>query len=214
MKKQKVTTTVHFIFDQSGSMGSILTPTIKGFNEYVKGLQSSKEKFKMTLTLFNDQGSVTPFTNLPIKQVEPLTEKTYIPSGGTPLYDAVVDSVEKLHEQIENSKEPVIVAIMTDGEENASQRHTEKCLKDLVEKLQNKGNWTFLYMGANQDAWMNASRMGIYQGNAMNWQASAEGADTMFKSMAVSSANYASLNNQRSAGNYTVKDFFKPEEQK
>ncbi len=206
MKNKKVSTLVHFILDQSGSMGSILNPTITGFNEYLNGLKTSKNKFRFSLTLFDSQKTEQRYVNVPVGEVKPLNTETFLPGAMTPLYDAVIESVESLHAGLKKSKDPVIVAIMTDGEENSSTKHTEKCLKDLVEKLQNKGNWTFVYMGANQDAWANAQKYGIHAGNTMSWNSTTTGTADAFRGMAMSTANYAaSLNN---GGDYSVKSFF------
>ena len=217
MKKQKVSTLVHFILDASGSMGSILYPTINGFNEYVQGLKTSKDKFRFSLTLFDSLKVEQRYTNVPIKEVQPLNEDTFRPGAATPLYDAVIDSVEKLYEEVKKSKDPIIVAIMTDGEENSSVNHDAKCLKDLVERLQSKGNWTFVYMGANQDAWANAASYGIAAGNTMSWNSTAAGTQDAFRGMAMSTANYSASISGGGAGggsSYSVKNFFKPEDVK
>jgi hypothetical protein len=46
----------------------------------------------------------------------------------------------------------VIVAIMTDGMENASSEWRRPDVKALVEQQTNQFAWEFLYMGADQDA--------------------------------------------------------------
>ena len=46
----------------------------------------------------------------------------------------------------------VIVAVMTDGYENASQEWTHPAIKALVEQQTKDYAWQFLYMGADQDA--------------------------------------------------------------
>ena len=46
----------------------------------------------------------------------------------------------------------IIVAVMTDGYENASQEWTHPAIKALVEQQTKDYAWQFLYMGADQDA--------------------------------------------------------------
>ncbi|HSK34485.1 MAG TPA: VWA domain-containing protein, partial [Propionicimonas sp.] len=46
----------------------------------------------------------------------------------------------------------VVVAIMTDGMENASREFTHAAIKALVTQQEQAYNWQFLYMGADQDA--------------------------------------------------------------
>ena len=45
-------------------------------------------------------------------------------------------------------------------------------------------------MGANQDAWDNASKMGISIGNTMSWNSTAAGTKNAFRGLAQASAMY------------------------
>lgn len=184
------TTVVNFILDETGSMGSIKNETISGFNEYINGLKKNKKgKILFTLTKFDSEGLRTPYLLTDIAKVEPLSEKTYQPGSMTPLYDAVVETVEKVADKIKVN-EASLVIIMTDGEENASKKHNERCLRDLIEKLQGKGNWTFAFLGANQNSWATARNWGIPMGNISNWQATSQGTQDVFRSSTVANLNY------------------------
>lgn len=199
--KERNSTLIHFILDKSGSMDAVLDATISGFNEYLTTLKKSKEDVRFSLTLFDTISIDTPYVNVPVKKVKPLSRDTYNPTGGTPLYDAVVDSVEALYEEIGDAKKTgVVITIMTDGEENSSRKHTQECLKKLVKKLEKKGNWTFAYMGANQDAWANAAAFGISAGNTMSWESSERGTDDAFRGVAMASMNYAAYAGGGGAG--------------
>ena len=66
----------------------------------------------------------------------------------------------------------VLVTIITDGMENASQEYSGKAVKELVSRQREKG-WTFAYIGANQDAVEVARDLNI--SNALNFDASPEG---------------------------------------
>lgn len=186
-------TIVNFILDKSGSMDMIKSDVIGGFNSYLKELQKQKGSVLFTLTLFDTESIETPYLLTPIKEVKPLTDKTYRPAGMTNLYDASVDTIEQIAERVSEmkGKNAVVVTIMTDGQENASHKHDQKCLQDLIKKLEKKGNWTFAFMGANQDAWLTAQSMGISASNAMSWQASGVGGQSAFRSLAKSTNNYA-----------------------
>lgn len=190
-----LTTVVNFILDNTGSMASIKDSTITGFNEYVSSLKQKtrKGKFLFTLTKFNSNLIETPYVATPIQKVEELDKNTYQPNGMTPLYDACVDTIESVAKKVEKMEGPVAVLtiIMTDGEENASQREDEQCLANLIGKLQKQGNWTFIFLGANQDSWEKAQRLGIHAGNAMNWQSTNIGTRSAMNIMAASTANYS-----------------------
>lgn len=208
--KKKIETLVHVILDRSGSMNSVLDSTINGFNEYLTTLKKSKDSIRFSLTLFDTQGIDTLYSDVSVKNVKPLNKETYVPRAMTPLYDAVVDSVEELYKTVQDKKMAVVVVIMTDGEENSSTKHDEKCLRELIEKLQAKGNWTFTYMGANQDAWANAAKYGIAAGNVMAWASTDVGTMTAFRGLAAATANYsASVSQNPSLSTTQTKDFFK-----
>jgi len=218
MKKnnKQVKTLVHFLLDKSGSMSAVKDATLKGFNAYIDELKQSKENIHFSLTLFDTMSIETPYTDIPVHDIPQLTAHSYRPHGGTPLYDAVVESVEDLHKKIKDQKDTaVVVAIMTDGMENASTKHTRSCLKKLVKKLEKKGNWTFAYMGANQDAWANAESYGIAAGNTMSWQSTDRGTESAFRGVAMASSNYAmyaaSAGGGGSGGVKNTKNFFTPE---
>ena len=55
----------------------------------------------------------------------------------------------------------VIVAIMTDGLENASKEWTGASIKALVSQQSNTWGWTFMYMGADQDAVEVGAALGV-----------------------------------------------------
>jgi len=176
-------------------MESIRKDVIGGFNAYIKELKDGENSkdILFTLTLFDTVSIDTPYLLTPIKDVKPLDNKTYRPNGGTPLYDAAVETIENIVERVNEMKgrKAVVVTIMTDGEENSSVKHDEKCLKDLIKKLEQRGNWTFTFMGANQDAWQTAQSFGIARGNSLSWEASSLGSTTALRSLAQNTAFYA-----------------------
>lgn len=137
-----------FLLDRSGSMESCIDDTIEGFNTFVE----SQKEFggTMTLCLFDHEFN-TVYEKVPIDQVNPLTRDTYVPRGGTALHDAM-GQVLKM-----NLSDDVMVIILTDGEENSSNKYTAAHVKDLVDTKP----WKFVYLGANQDAVLTAQGLGI-----------------------------------------------------
>ena len=103
----------------------------------------------------------------PITQVNDLTKDDYCPNGCTPLYDAMGKSLTALEKKV-TEDDQVLVTIITDGMENSSREYSGAMICELVKRLRSKG-WTFVYIGANQDAVKVAKRMNI--DNAMNFQA-------------------------------------------
>ena len=137
-----------FLLDRSGSMESCIDDTIEGFNTFVE----SQKEFggTMTLCLFDHEFN-TVYEKVPIDQVNPLNNETYVPRGGTALHDAM-GQVLKM-----NLSDEVMVIILTDGEENSSSKYTAAHVKDLVDTKP----WKFVYLGANQDAVLTAQGLGI-----------------------------------------------------
>lgn len=188
----KKTTLVNFILDKSGSMEIIANDIIGGFNRYLKDLQKRKEKILFTLTVF-DSSYHRIYTALDIKKIEPLSENNYRPNGNTALYDAAVETIEAICKEVKKmeDKPKVLTVVMTDGEENSSIKHNQKCYRDLIKELEDEDNYTFVYLGANQDSWANASAMGYSSlGNVDNWQANAKGVQAAFNNL---SANTIAL---------------------
>jgi len=93
--------------------------------------------------------------------------------------------------------------------ENSSTKHNQDCLKDLVSKLKKEGNWTFVFLGANQDSWATGNLIGVDAGNVANF-------DTVnikraFVNLAGNTANYAaSMMSVANTGStmLNTKDFF------
>ena len=63
----------------------------------------------------------------------------------------------------------VIVAIMTDGMENASKEWTGASIKALVSQQTDVWGWTFMYMGADQDAVEVGTSLGIAADHAVTY---------------------------------------------
>lgn len=182
---KKGTTIVNIVLDQSGSMQDCKAGTIEGFNSYIKKLRKEDANVLVSLTLFNI-GVEKRYSLVPVSEVKLLNNENYNPDNGTALWDAAVDSTEECYERtkemIEN-KPAILSVIITDGEENSSTRHDRQCMNDLVEKLKAEGNWSFVYMGANQDAWSNASQVSMDLGNVANIQASNVGMKKSFNAV-------------------------------
>lgn len=190
MAKTKERILINFILDKSGSMGSVCDATISGVNEYLLSLKNDKKnKYDITLTMFDTE--VTKYcVAQPMEDVKELDRTSYNPDGMTALYDAVCMTIKETEEKAKkNSK--VLNVIMTDGEENSSKEYTQKEMKEKIEQLQKK-NWTFVFLGANQDSWATAQKFGISQQNAANYNVSASGIKAVSRTLTSATLNYSS----------------------
>ena len=63
----------------------------------------------------------------------------------------------------------ILCVIITDGHENASQEFSLETIKKLISEKEEQGNWTFVYLGADLEAW---SGMGFHAGNVAQYDLS------------------------------------------
>jgi len=167
-------TLVGVVLDESGSMGNVTDSTIEGFNEYLQELQNNKaDEAAVTLTKFNSKASIV-YELQPVDQVRPLSRKTYYPSGMTALYDAIAYTVNHLETEVRDG-DRVVITVLTDGHENSSRETTRDQVLALIDRKEKQGNWTFVYLGADQDA-MTAQRasssIGIAVANTVSYDKS------------------------------------------
>ncbi len=144
------------ILDESGSMSSIKKTIISGFNEVVETVRGVAEQYpeqehRISLVSFNGLGIKTIHQSELAKELKSIDDAKYQPAASTPLYDAMGEGITTLRKEVEkHQKYNVLVTILTDGEENASQEYDGKAIKAIIEELKDK-NWTFTYIGANHD---------------------------------------------------------------
>lgn len=192
-------TLVYVILDESGSMEAVRDATIDGFNEYINELKVSKGRKKINVTLNKfDRAMMNPnepvvrsvFTETPVDEVPELTREAYVPRGSTPLYDAIGSTLADVKER---KKDRVLFVIITDGYENSSSEYNRDKIRDMVKEREDRGNWTFVYLGANQDAFAVGNQFGMKVGNTMNYSADQAGVKTMFRDVAMASSAYLSV---------------------
>lgn len=157
-KTKKSVTHVFMIVDKSGSMTSLKTDVIGGFNEYVHSLSHDKEhEYSITAVLFDTRVSRYCEAKAP-DDVPALDAKSYNPNGFTALHDAVGFTIGNV--TYVNPNDKVLVVIMTDGQENASREETTASVRDKVADRGKQG-WEFLYIGQGLDTWAQSRDMGI-----------------------------------------------------
>lgn len=146
-------THVYFLLDRSGSMQSIQTDTEGGFAAFIEEQRAGEGTCLVTLAQFDDDYEVV-YSGTPVQDAPPLDLR---PRGMTALLDAMgrlITSAGADLAALPEERRPgtVIVAVMTDGMENASREWTHPAIKALVEQQTRDYGWQFLYMGADQDA--------------------------------------------------------------
>jgi hypothetical protein len=200
-KAGKNGTLIAIVLDESGSMNSCWDTTIIGFNEFVNGQKASEATAGagyLTLVKFEGGKVDTVYHNRPLSEVPALDKNTYRPAGGTNLLDAIGDTINNVNSVLAGNKKKdrpgVIITIMTDGEENSSRRFNNQQIKDMVAAAE-AADWTFVFLGANIDAFSVGSTFGMGLSNSVNYSTANMGA-----TMASVSASTTRMRMAKSAG--------------
>jgi hypothetical protein len=163
-------THLYFLLDRSGSMHSIRTDTMGGFDAFVDEQRAAPGDCRVTLAQFDDTYEEV-YADRDLAGVPPL-ELT--PRGSTALLDALGRLVTVAGERLAALPEKqrpgsVIVGVMTDGQENASREWTHPRIKQLIDQQSRDYGWQFLYLGADQDAIEEGAKMGFAASKSMTY---------------------------------------------
>lgn len=190
-----------FVLDETGSMQVVKGQTISGFNEYVKTLRAEKNAgdMRFTLTTFNSARVRIVHDGVKLDKVELLTGDNYNPASLTPLYDAIGQAIRS----IEGKKGNVLIIIQTDGQENYSKEFTRDRIFSLIAEKKRAG-WTFVFLGADQDAWATGFALGLDKGNVMSYDS--DDTEKAFRVTATGTVSYS-----RSGGGQTSSFFVEDE---
>ena len=178
-----------FILDKSGSMSGLESDTIGGFNAMIEKQKKVDGKCYVSTVLFSNEAQVI-HDRVDISEVKPMTEKEYYVDGCTALLDALGGAIHHIgnvhkYARPEDVPEHTIFVITTDGMENASRRYTDRKVKEMIKKEEEKYGWEFLFLAANIDAVETAERYGIRRERAANYRATKEGTNAMYDCMSV-----------------------------
>ncbi len=167
-------TEITLILDRSGSMQTIADDAIGGFNAFLAAQrrEPGSDTTRLTLVLFDDQYEV-PYKSIPLPEVPDLTTATFLPRGSTALLDAIGRTLAKMTRSFaarpdETKPGKVIIAILTDGHENASHEYTKLHIADLISEKRAQG-WEFIFLAADQDAIATAATLRIPAEDAVNF---------------------------------------------
>ena len=205
------TTHIVVLLDRSGSMENIAADVVGGYNTFIRDQREAGADATVTLVQFDSQDPhEVVYESLTIADVPKLTSKTFIPRGGTPLFDATGKLVARIREQRAldtrptNEQPDVVFVTITDGEENESTEFTLQQLRQLTANCENEG-WTFVYLSAGIDAYGDAGDLGVNSGRARAFKADKGGADAMFSNL---SSSMLTLRDKKRRGLDTRTDDF------
>lgn len=183
-------TEILFVLDRSGSMGSVRNDAIGGFNTFLEDQKKQPGAARLTLVLFDTTYTVV-HDGADLRAVPPLTEVTYAPRGGTAMLDAIGRGIVTVGERLARTPEAerpgkVIVAILTDGEENCSREYSPGMIARLIKQQREEYSWEFLFLAANIDATTTAAALNIDPGQSVAFAATSFGTQVAFESFSKS----------------------------
>jgi hypothetical protein len=164
------------LVDRSGSMRQCQSDMEGGLNTFIESQAKLPGKADITLAQFDDEYEI-------VYKPKPITEAgkySLIPRGMTALLDAVGKFITQVGESLDRKSEDekpgkVIICIVTDGYENASQEYKREDVKKLVEQQRNDYQWEFVFLGANMDAVAEGGSFGIPAASSMSFSTGAAG---------------------------------------
>lgn len=190
------TTKTHIVIllDRSGSMQSIASDVIGGYNQFLAEQQSNGGDARVTFVQFDSQDpQEVVVAGAPISEVVPLSAATFVPRAGTPLLDATgrliarVSANEAARVDAGLPAEDILFVSITDGEENESSEFSLERIRALVAEKQAAG-WTFAFLSAALDAYGDATRMGVHHGSVQAFAPDAQGVGLAFTSLSQKTA--------------------------
>lgn len=182
------------VIDRSGSMASVVDDAIGGYNTFLESQKALPHPAKWSLVLFDHEYEMVE-RGVPIGAAQPLDKIRFHPRGTTALLDAIgrtIDDTGKTLAALPEAERPnkVLVAILTDGQENASKDYTRERIGQMIDHQRTVYSWEFLFLAADQDAISVANRLSIPAANAINYSNTGEGNRAAFAGLAKAATSY------------------------
>lgn len=172
MSKTDSAIPVHIIavLDRSGSMQSLRSDVIGGFNKFLAEQQANEGKCRLTLVQFDSGDPFEVLHDGPIAEAKPLNQERFVPRGATPLLDAEGRAIAQGRARAADRKtrgkkaEAVIFVTFTDGMENASTEWSHARLSADKKACEEDG-WVFIYLGVGHDGYGQSATIGTQRAN-------------------------------------------------
>jgi uncharacterized protein YegL len=180
-------TLLTLVVDRSASMGVIRAEIERGITALVHQQSRGGDACFVTLTQFDDEFEVVADG---VPAAEMLAYRLR-PRGNTALLDAIgntIAMVQRRMQQMRHEDRPVtvIVAVITDGKENASKSWTRPQVIREIEARTAEG-WQFTFLAADEDALEEGLSLGFATPSLLTWERSDKGAAGAMQSLSDSS---------------------------
>lgn len=169
--KGSETTLLVLIVDRSGSMEAIRSDMEGGIAALLAEQAGEKGTCLVTLAQFDDHYELLADA-VPVPELLPYK---LVPRGTTALLDAMGRTISMVRAEVEalpkaDRPKHIVVAVITDGLENASREWTHLQVMDCVKARIAEG-WHFTFLGANQDAIQEGGHVGVAGDSSLTYDA-------------------------------------------
>lgn len=167
---------IALVMDRSWSMKKIKESAQDALSEFVAAQKAVPTRATFTFTRFDDEIEIVhELTDL--QEVEELKLE---PRGNTALLDALGRTIVRVGERLAALPEDqrpgkVIVAVVTDGLENASSEYGHDDVMKLIAEQTETYGWEFVWLAADAAGIQAGLRLGIDHSKTHQWEASNEG---------------------------------------
>ncbi len=184
-------TEVILLLDRSGSMYTLLQSTIDGVNEFLSEQSRSDADMYVSIYQFNHRFK-TLFEAQPAQDKMTISRENYRPSGQTALLDAISETIDRTAFRLSHLEEEtdVVVAIVTDGYENASRRTTLAQAREMIESKEREG-WEFVFLGADLASMRDAAGIGISSHKSARYDPTPSSVSSSYRIMSSKIARYS-----------------------
>ncbi len=179
-------TEIVVVLDRSGSMADFVSDTIGGYNAFINDQKQIPDDAKLTTILFDTEYEYFE-DDVDLQKAIPLTPLTFVPRGMTALLDAIGDAINKIEKR---QPDRVIMAIITDGQENSSHKFNKDEIKEMI-SAKTAAGWQINFLSANMDAVQDAIHAyGVVAANTRHFMPTSAGYKDAYTAMNVSTMSY------------------------
>jgi hypothetical protein len=172
---------------------------IGAINNFVDEQKKVDGEATFTMVTFDQDRQVNTydvvFDFINLQEVRTIVATDFVPRGMTPLLDSLGRHINDLGAKLDGMKEEdkpakVVVVSITDGLENASIEFKRSKIMEMIKLQEEKYQWAFVYLGANQDAFAEGGSMGVDVNATLGFDATEEGLMDMGHTLSSSMVSY------------------------
>lgn len=159
------------------------TPLLDATAKFIAQLEEQRKRSPKSVTiglLMDESGSMDPNRAAVVQGV-----------------NEFVDGMRDVENVDPDAAGKVLAVIVTDGDENSSREVTIDAVRSMIGEKEATGDWTFIYLGANQDAWREGSGFGLSgtaSGQTVTTSGTLAGTRAAFSNVSKKSKDYLSDN--------------------